>query len=1130
MIQLVRARTHLAFRLVVLGALLLLSFIPAFQAPVLGAQVFFDHLSYSDGLVNSSVSSILQDKDGFLWFGSQGGLHRYDGYDMMLFGSEPFDTDSLSHQLVQTLHYGPDGDIWVGTYGGINKLDTNTFSISHRMRHEPDNPNSLNNDVVVSIAHDAAGQLWAGTLDGLHRLESEDAAHSFTRFLPQEDQTNAVPHHTVRSLHLDARGRLWVGSLGGLSLVQENSVGEVEFLTIPGALPYPPPEEPRDERAGQAGERDNGSWNDLILPHSYVMDIAEAENGDLWIGMWDGGVARISADLDSIEAFELPDNRAYQVLPASDGFVYVATWGGGLVVLEPDSGKMTRYQHDQDDPYSISHDVVYSLYEDSAGIIWIGTNGNGINRLDRERVDYRFIHPALPENQRLSTGRAQTLYYDEPSGELYIGVQEAGLHRRNPKTGAIQVYTHDPDDPNSISNNNVSMLLREHEDYLLVATTAGIDRFFPDEERFESAWEIFADTRPLPPIVYSLLRAQDGSLWVGTYDAGIFRVLPNGVVRTYSHNPEEPHSLSNNLIYYMLQDSQGEIWVSTNGGLNRFRAESDDFTRYLYDPADPTGVTTNSIAVLYEDSAARLWVGTRGGGLLRYHPEEDTFSAYTYSDGLSSNFITAFHEGEPGVLYVATTNGMNRFDIHRGEIAPIDERDGLKEREFTMGVATAQENELLFGAFSAVVRIPTNQIYAEGRAPQVHITGIQVMNSPLQHELPPHRISSLTLPHTENFISFEFAAMDFALTHRNRYRYRLVGLDANWVDAGNRRFADYTGLAPGNYVFEVLGADSRNTWSKTPARVELSITPPFWRTTAFSATVAILLLAIVWGAFHLRTRSLLLRTTRLEELVQERTDELHQLNNALRAGNATKDRFFSIISHDLRGPIGGMRSFLTGFEPELDTMPTAEIQKVFHVLKETVGGLESMLENLLSWSRLQSGTMPIEPVAVRVDEMVDHVFESYRGAAQAKDVRLESRSAGAVFVFADPHALKTVLNNLVNNAVKFTPSGGTVGVTSQLVAKADTGMGNGSVTGKPGEAVAQITVYDTGVGIPADKIESVFSIDQVVRTRGTAGEKGSGLGLNLCKDLVEQMNGSLILSSTTEDGTTVVLQLPTPRA
>ncbi len=1089
-----------------LGVVLLLNCVSAFQAPVLGAQVIFDHLSYSEGLVNSSISSILQDEDGFLWFGSQGGLHRYDGYDMMLFGSEPFDPASLSHQLVQTLYYGPDGEIWVGTYGGINKLDTDTFAITQRMRHESDNPRSLNNDVVVSIAHDAAGRLWVGTLDGLHRVESGENSDFFTRFLPDAENAYAMPHHTVRALHLDSRGRLWAGSLGGLSLVREGSAGEVAFLTIPGALPVLPTDDHEARPEGSAG----APWSGLVLPHSYVMDIAEAENGDLWIGMWDGGLARVSANLDSIEAFDLPDNRVYQVLPASDGLVYIATWGGGLVVLEPESGELTRYRHNQDDPYSISHDVVYSLYEDRAGIIWIGTNGNGISRLDRSRIDYRFIHPDLPEQQRLSTGRAQALYHDEPTGELYIGVQEAGLHRRDPETGTINVYTHDPNDPDSISNNNVSMLLRDHEDYLLVATNAGIDRFFPDEERFESAWDVFSGVRPLPPIVYSILRAQDASLWVGTYDAGLFRLLPNGEVRTYNHDPNEPYSLSNNLIYHMLQDSHGDIWVSTNGGLHRFRPESDDFTRYLYDPEDPTGVTTNSIALLYEDSAGLFWIATRGGGLLRYLPESDSFRAYTYTDGLTSNFITALREGEPGVLYVATPNGMNRFDTVSGDVTQIDERDGLKEREFTMGVTQTQDNELLFGTFAAVVRVPTDRSYAAGRAPQVHVTGIRVMNRPLQYELPPHRISNLTLPHTENFVSFEFAAMDFASTHRNRYRYRMVGLDANWVDAGTRRFAEYTGLAPGTYTFEVLGADARGTWSEAPARIELSITPPFWRTPLFGAAVVVLLAAMIWAAFHLRTRSLRLQNTRLEELVQERTDELHQLNDTLRAGNATKDRFFSIVSHDLRGPIGGMRSFLTGFESEIETMPTNDMKEVFRVLKETVSGIESMLENLLSWSRLQSGTMPIEPVAVPMAEMVDHVFESYRGAAEAKNIRLESSSNEPVFALADPHALKTVLNNLVNNAVKFTPSGGTINVTTEAH-----------------DQVVRMTVRDTGVGIPADKIERIFSIDQVVRTRGTAGEKGSGLGLSLCKDLVDQMHGRLELSSTKDAGTTVVLQLPT---
>ena len=1047
----------------------------------------FDRLGYREGLVNSSVSSIGQDGAGFLWFATQGGLQRYDGYQMRLFASVPFDPASLSHQLVQTLYIDDDDTVWAGTYGGLNRLDAQTERVTH-YRHQPGNSASLSDDVVVAIERDAHGQLWVGTLHGLNRLETVDGrdGEAFTRFLPG---------HTIRAIFTDSRDRLWVGSYSGLWRVQRAADGAVHFEGIGGA--------------GSSAE----------LPSSYVMAIDEDRHGNLWIGTWDGGLSRMTPDGSISDHFSFEDNRVYQVLAASSGLIYAATWGGGLVVLDPGRGTHETYTHDADDPYSIGHDVVYSLHEDRSGIIWIGTNGNAISKLDPNRFDYRFVHSDLPAAQRLSAGRVYGIDYDEVTDLLLIRVQGAGLNVRDPNSGTVKVYQHNSDDPTSLGNNNVTSVLRDHPDYLLVGTHAGIDRFYPLQGRFESAWQPFESAMPEPPIVYALMRDREQSLWVGTYDQGVLRLMADGSLRAYQSDPDDPHSLTNNLIYDIFQDSRGDIWVATNGGLNRYLPQRDGFQTYVYDAQNRSGISSNSTAQVLEDSSGSIWIASRAGGIMRYHRDSDSFSHITSADGLSSNSVAAFLEGEPGVFYVATTNGMNRVQTDPLRVSRIDERDGLHTREFAGGAARIPAGDLLFGAFSEIVRIKPRTQHATGVPPTVQFTAIAVMNLPFLSEIAVHHIQELSLRHTENFVRFEFAALEFSTPLRNRYRYRLVGIDADWIEADTRRFADYTNLPPGRFTFEVMAADSRDTWNPDPARLAVTIRPPFWRTGPFAAAAVVALLLLVWLVLRLHTRSLQLRAGALEATVKRRTSELSRANQELRQANATKDRFFSIVAHDLRGPISGMSSFMGRVVQEFADYDRETLKEISGVILDSARGLETMLENLLEWSQLQSGRLEIESRSIPLCGLLDSVFEAYRGAASAKSIELQTRCSGDVRVWADVHRTKTIVQNLVSNAIKFTPYGGTVSAWVEQPRQQEPGAGGV-------QPRVRLIIEDSGAGMTPECVEALFRQERVVRSSGTAGEKGTGLGLILCRELAELLGGSISLQSAEAGGTRAILELP----
>lgn len=1055
--------------------LLLLVVTPGWTEPNLPEE--FGRISFTEGLINSSVSSITQDEEGFLWFGTQAGVQRYDGYGMRLYTAEPFEAGSLSNQLVQTISLGRDSSLWIGTYGGLNHLDFLTGRIVS-YPHEPGNETTLSNNVVTSITYDSEDTLWVATLDGLNRLDSRSEGR-FTRFTPDPEDPRALPHRTIRSVFRDSRDRLWVGSHGGLSLLAVEEEGSPLFRTWSD-------EGPRNES----------------LPSPYVMTIAEDQSGYLWIGTWDGGVSRFDPESGMFVHFELADHRLYTLMVARTGLVYAGTWGGGLFVLDPLEGVVAAYRHDPSLSGGLAHDVVYSLYEDRSGIIWIGTNGNGINTFDRSRASFRYIHRDLPRERRLDSGKVQVLWHDPAGGDLYVGLQNSGLNVVDGATGTVTRYRHDPADPRSISNDTINAIHPEREGTILVATHGGINRFFPPRDAGETGRFELLETPAIPdPIVYRLLRDSRDRLWIGTYSAGVFRYDGEGRVHQYSHDPSDERTIGNNLIYEILEDRYGEIWVATNGGLHRYNAAADDFDRFIYDPENRAGISGLSVGNIYEDSAGTLWVGTRSGGLNRFDRETETFRHFTIREGLSSNSVVALGEGERGRLYVATPNGLNVVTAD-GAVTRIDERDGLSVREFSTGIARDAAGALLLGAFSEVVRVAPLPEVEQEVPPTTVITGMKVLNRPLEIPLEYSGAPVVELAHTENFLEFSFAALSFSLPERNTYRYRLEGFDGAWVDAGTRNTATYTNVPPGRYQFLVVGTDARNNAGPEPARVLITIRPPFWRTTWFVALMTVLLILVVGAVYALRVRSLRRINSLLEQTVAERTA-------SLREANEVKERFFSIIAHDLRGPVTGLESLSRQARDDHGTYSPELLGEVFSTIHAGASAMQGMLENLLEWARVQSGGLESKAQTLALEPLLRDVAGAHSVAVHAKNITLHVECEEGITLRADPDMTRVVVQNLLNNAIKYTPTGGEVYLSGGRT---------------PESGAVEIVVRDSGIGIAPDKLDTLFRVDMRHRTVGTAGERGSGFGLSLCKDLMRLQGGELHLSSEVGSGTTVTVR------
>ncbi len=820
----------------------------------------FGTIDRGDGLDSLSISSIQQDKYGFLWFGSQGGLNRYDGKKLQSFTHDPFNLNSIPNDLIQTLFYEEEENIlWIGTYSGLSRYDIDTDQFTNYWKQE-ESSSGLSNNVVVALAKGSGGSIWVGTLEGLNVLSPDDES------IVQVE----TAHETIRSLLLDSSNRLWIGSYGGLQYWDE--------------------------------ERQQAVTPDIELPSDFVMSITEPEPGRLLVGLWGGGMVEYWPESGRTKLYELPDDRIYTVLESSDGTKWAGSWGGGLWA-RPVGGEPVWFENSENS--ELASPIIYNLFEDSAGLVWVGTNGGGVHYLSPRRRNFRVYYYEPNNPGSISDGKIEVIH-EGSDGNLYLGIYSGGLNRINRKTGEVTKFKHNEDDPDSISNDIINCIYEDSRDNFWIGTNEGLNRFNPETERFETWTEDIHPETPLTHgIIYWITETDDGRLWIATYGEGIDRYDPEtGKLDNFHHDSADPGSLSDNIVYRILQKSDGSVWIATNDGLNRFISDTEGFKHYFHDAKNPETISADNIRPLIEDSQGRLWVGTYSGGLNRYDRHQDRFFHYTTRDGLGSNNVLAIVEGDDNRIWVSTRGGINIINPKTDEVELLDERDGLFGVFFNYGHFKDNEGSIYFGGSHGVTRIVSNRQFRNTHKPPVHITNVSVLGKAVEHDSIIFDGADLTILHTENYISFEFVALDYESPRHNKYAYMLEGFDKEWTDSGTRSYASYTNLPPGTYRFRVTGSNNDAVWNEEGAALTLTVTAPWYR-----KWWAFVLFAV--GFFGMITLVLRYREARV---LAFQNKELEYTNRLLERANTDLER---LSIHDGLTGLYNRRYFDTSFEDEV---------------------------------------------------------------------------------------------------------------------------------------------------------------------------------------------------------------------
>lgn len=852
----------------------------------------FETLTIRQGLSNSYITSILQDQRGLIWIATTDGLNRYNGYEFTLFRHDPFESTSMAGNWVAEITEDGSQHIWLRLgIGGLDRLDPATGKFSH-YNHSPRNPYSLSHDLTGATLVDSSGHFWIGTQNGLNVYEPD--INGFIRFTNQSHPTHRLRGTSVLALVQDSSGRIWCGTPdGGLTCIdsaarqtipQPFTSSEYQHLAAQSVHSLHIDSHNRlwvgTQDAGLfALDLASGGIQDILLnlpDRPLINSVFRDHRGLVWFTNSGMGIHQYDPETQQVHHF-LPGTMVGSFSNSLHRIVYEdrqrQLWVGtssGLFQFDRQNQRFTTHRHHTDQPQSLSHNVINTLFEDRTGMLWIGTWGGGVNKLNRglnkfNLYDNRIFQLEAPAGQSI---RAITA---DAGGHLWLG-SGAGLIHFDHHQQQVGHYLHE-------TAPVVNSFLMEN-DTLLAATNQGLIRLElnPQAEVTERMRHVQKVSDPyIPPIVSalnmtSLSRDSTGMLWIGS-SSGLLRVYADSlfhshaVWRHYQPTADDPHSLPSMIVFTTYVDRQGTVWVGTGvGGLSRYVPEADHFVNYIEDPDKPSGINNRTVTAIYDDSAGRLWVGTYSGGLNRYDPVSETFAHYTARDGLPGNKINEILEDQHGHLWLSTNNGLSRFDPDTETFKNYDVSDGLQSNEFNVRAAyKSAQGELFFGGTNGLNSFYPDSIRDNTAIPPVRVTAFKIFDQPVQMANLRNDDGVLELSYQDDFIAFEFVALDYTNPAKNQYAYRLEGFDRDWIYCGTRRYASYTNLEPGRYVFRVIGANNDGVWNRTGVSCPLVIRPPFWQTWWFyGLSIALIVLAGI--TFHkTRMRIKLRRALAIEQ-------------------------------------------------------------------------------------------------------------------------------------------------------------------------------------------------------------------------------------------------------------------------
>ncbi len=851
----------------------------------------FEHLTVADGLSQAQPNCFFQDSEGYLWIGTQDGLNRYDGYTFKVYKNNPFDSTTLTHNWVWAVAEDDDKNLWIGTFQGLCKYIRGEDRFE-QYYHQPNNPNSISGNRPNAIVKDKQGRLWISCWgSGINMYDKQ--TKTFTRFLHDEKDQQSIGSNAVRTLFCDRQGTLWIGTWNaGLNKLIE----------------------------GESGMRFQRFTNFSEVGFDQIeriTSIAEDKVGNLWIGSLELGLLQLDVSRSRFTRWpQLSAVEINKILCDSKGNLWIGS-NSGVYVLDDRTKQFTAYQHNSTNPHGISNNIVYTLYEDRSGILWI--SGNGIDTYDPKKNIFNLYQHQPSAKSSLSNNFVWSFCEDD-NGKIWIGTNSGALNLFDPITKHFEFITI-ADKRGNVATNIQRMVL-QGDVLWLVTVSSGLVRY---NVKTKEAY-FFEDQHPsaLGSITAynDILLNSDQTLWIASRENGLFHFDPKtNNVKQYTASADST-SIGANYINGLYKDRAGVVWISLwGGGLSRYNAATDNFINYRYDRKNKYGISDQMVNGIYQQNDSIYWIGTQTG-LNKLNKLTGRVTHFFEKDGLGNNVVYEIIPDDFGFLWLSTNGGLSRFHLSTESFVNFTVADGLQSNEFnTHASLRSSTGELYFGGINGITSFNPAAIRSDTTAPKLLLEHYRIFDKLFRPEV------SVSLPYHENYIGFKFTAIEFSHPTKINYHYKLDDVDANWISTLNRE-ANYNNVRPGKYTFSVKAANSEGIWSETVS-MQLIITPPFWTTWWFIILMVLLVGLLMYGVHRYRLAQLIkvqhLRNKIASDLHDEVGSSLTRISiysDLLQSGTPDKDgrSYLSGIGELSRDVVSAMSDIVWSIDNRSDSM------------------------------------------------------------------------------------------------------------------------------------------------------------------------------------------------------------------
>lgn len=1027
----------------------------------------FRHLNHQQGLSQSSVLCMLQDSEGFMWFGTKDGLNRYDGQTFRVFKYDKKNPDSLGNNVINALYEDKNKKIWVLTDAGIYIYNPELESFSAFCQSDTDSIRITQPAYQIQV--DKQSNIWF-SIETLGLFCYHPNENRLLRYPVQIGKHGC----NLTAFTVDNENTIWLGIRGKGLYYTDNTFQEIKSFVPSNKSP--------EYYAGDD-----------------ILKIMADNHNQLYIGSAKNGLKKIDILTGKITGITLEkendDNVIVRNIMNDTDNTLLISAESGIYIYNKATGTSEHLEHNLFDPYSLADNAIYNIYKDREGGLWIGSYFGGINYYAPQYTDFEKYYPTNEKNS--ISGRIVREFCEEANGNLWIGTEDAGLNRFDQVTKTFTRFTHPK------LYHNIHALCMDGNDLWIGTFSRGLCRLNLKTRSLKQYLKTNGPGSLNDNSIFSMYKTSAGDLYIGT-PMGLNKYNRKNDV--FEHIPE----LEGVFVFGMLEDSNGHLWLASyTDGIFRFNPRKNSWKHYKADKNDSTALPYDKVISLCEDSKKQLWFTTQGGGFSRFDPEKENFTRFDSSTGLPNDVVYKMIEDGNGKFWLTTNRGLVRFCPVAGTYKLYTTANGLLNDQFnySSGIMT-RNGRMYFGGISGFVSFDPNTFIENSTFPNVVITDFLLFNkkvaidgaeSPLTKSITCS--DKVVLNYRQNSFAFRFASLSYISPRTNSLSYRLEGFDKEWYTATNTPMATYTNLKPGEYTFKVRSANNAGEWNDKVRSVQITIRPPFWKTgLAYTGYLILITGAAAGLILNFRKKMYRRQQLALEKLNTEKEKEIYQ----------AKIDFFTNVAHEIRTPLSLIKAPLENVLKKEEV--TGELKEDLCIMEKNTLRLLDLTNQLLDFRKTETNGFRLDFVSCNICELICEIRSRFNPTAKENGLSFEMTVPEKNFYApVDKEALTKILSNLFNNAVKYAGSY----IRVELLAES------------PGtDKKFIIQVINDGHPIPEERRADIFKpFVQLKNTEKNRETTGTGIGLPLARSLAELHNGTLNLVDSEKE---IIFRLELP--